>query len=274
MPTEPLDDVALEQKIQAELARRGWSLAAEPSLFAAGETFLLRVRQRTELWCVEKERPLDDALIHIAITHEYCRLLHAAVSQNSSRVQGVALQETINYAWPAALKRCSDQRTAESAILRAVTNAWLHIAKCKPGSYLAWFTRILQREIQQEYRTQGRIQGGETTEADLPIEQDNDEIDDDRWESVREQMTTEADSAHTVEQILSRERLVTLLKKCLSNAKREFIILAEFFAELNPVEIARMLGVKVSQVHLNKFRALKRIKHCPDVLEELRLQVS
>ncbi len=105
--TQEIDEQGIIKIIEQELTRRDWKLAAEPGLFAPTESFVSRVLRRVPLWCAEKGRPLDEEIVRQAIIHEYCHLLHRAVSQSGSRVQTIALQETIDFGWPVAFKRCT-----------------------------------------------------------------------------------------------------------------------------------------------------------------------
>lgn len=268
LSTLPIAEDELRQRAAAELARRGWLLAEEPALFVPGDTFVRRVAARLLLWCNEQQRLLDDALILRAIAHEYCHLLHAAVSTDGSRQQNIALQETMNYGWPIARKHRWDVTMAESAILRAVNQTWLTIHRCEPGLYLAYFVRILLNEINQA-RRKDKSRSSHFPPAPEPIEGDDDE--DATLASTWRDLAAEAD----FEQLLRREAMPSLqqvLRKCLRNARQEHIILLHFFAELNPSEVAQHLQIKVQQFSVEKSRALTKIRaRC---LEELQRELS
>lgn len=270
--TLPVAEDNLRQRVAAELARRGWLLAEEPVLFARDDTFVKRVAARLLLWCNEQQRLPDDALLMRAIVHEYCRLLHAAVSTDGSRQQNIALQETMNYGWPIARKHCTDVTMAESAILRAVNQTWLTIHRCEPGLYLAYFARILLNEIHQARRKDKSL-SSHFPPAPEPIEGDDEEGA--AWASAWRDLAVEAD----FEQLLRREAMPSLqqlLSNCLKNARQEHIILLHFFAALNPSEVAQHLQIKVQQFSVEKNRALTKIRaRCLDELQrELSLRLS
>jgi DNA-directed RNA polymerase specialized sigma24 family protein len=48
----------------------------------------------------------------------------------------------------------------------------------------------------------------------------------------------------------------------LKNPRREHIILLHFFLGLNASEVARQLQMAVAQFHVEKSRALKKLKKC------------
>jgi len=270
--TLPFDDVELRRRIEAELARHGWQLASEPVLVGPDDTFGSRVKRRLFDWCNGQRRLPDEVLVRQATVHEYCYLLHAAVGGNDGRLQSRALDETIAYGWPLALKHFQDREMAESTILRAVHKTWLTIERCLPGSYLAYFAKILLNEINQERRRRKPIGDHETTEAEL--------LDCQADESDSPLLSVADPSAQMAyDQVLKRESLDGLLKvlsDCLKNVRQEHIILLHFFAEFNPSEIAGQLRIKVNQYHVEKSRALSKIRKCclEDVARELQMAPS
>lgn len=269
-----LDDAAIAKFVEQELTRRRWILAAQPDLIPPGESFTARVIRRVNEWQVERRRSRDEGLAHDAFIHEYCHLLHQAVSRNGNRVQQMALQETINFAWPAALKRCANREMAESAILRAVNKIWMHIDRCQPGSYLAFFGRILQNEINQELRNQRRA-GREVMATDLPAEDDADELGPDALESLAAGRSQGNDAYAVIDLEESRPSLFTKLRGCLKHAHKEFVIRAVYWGELQVREIAQLLCVTATQVTQWKSRSLAIMRErCPDVVQELLLLLS
>ena len=254
----PLDDEALGRRIAGELARRKWRLASEPAFFAPGDSFHARVRRRWETWRVEQRRGPDDKLLEQAIAHEYCHLLHAALSQGNGRLQTIAVDETIAYGWPLALRHYPDRQLAEGAILRAVHKLWLNLHKAQPGAYLAYFTQILLNEIKQDHRKQKRIDEHEQFDAEPGEPGDDDgaacavELDDPAAKADFERMIHR----------LSAPSLHQLLRDCLKNPRREHIILLHFFLGLNASEVARHLQMAVAQFYVEKSRALATLREC------------
>ena len=273
MDIAPRDDTELWQRIARELARRGWRLAAEPAIFAAGDSFHARVQQRLTEWRQAQRRGPDDKLVEQAIVHEYCRLLHAAFSQGDGRLQAIAVDETIAYGWPLALKHYPDRQLAEAAILRAVHKVWLNIHKVQPGSYLAYFTVTLLNEFKQDHRKQKR-EDAHTQFESLPDDVDYDDEGPMQATEWRDP-AAEEDFAELLNQ-LSAPSLQQLLRDCLKNPRREHIILLHFFVGLNASEIAQHLRVAVARIHNEKFRALNRIKECcaEEMRRELTLRLS
>lgn len=273
MDIAPLDDEELWRRIARELARRGWRLATEPVLFAAGDSFHARVQQRLTAWQQAQRRGPDDKLVEQAIVHEYCHVLHAALSEGNGRLQNIAVDETIAYGWPLAHKHYADRQLAEAAILRAVHKVWLNIHKVQPGAYLAYFTAALLNEFNQDHRKQKR-EDAHTQFESLP---DNVDYDDEgavhavEWRDP----AAEEDFAELLNQ-LSAPSLQQLLRDCLKNPRREHIILLHFFVGLNASEIAQHLRIAVARIHTEKFRALKRIKECcaEEMRRELTLRLS
>lgn len=270
-PTDmaPLDDEELWRRIARELARRKWRLASEPAFFAPGDSFFARVKQRLTEWQQSQRRGADDRLVAQATVHEYCHLLHTALSRGDGRLQNIAVSETVAYGWPLALKHYPDHQLAEAAILRAVHKVWLNIHKVQPGSYLAYFTATLKNEFKQDHRKQKR------EDAHSQFEPLPDDVDfDDEANSLSIELsdpTAQEDFAQMLNR-LAAPSLQQLLRDCLKNPRREHIILLHFFFGLNASEIAQQLRLAVARIHTEKFRALEKIKQC--CAEELRRELS
>lgn len=265
----PLDDEALWQRIARELARRKWRLASEPAFFAPGDSFLARVKQRLEEWQQAQRRGTDDRLVEQAIVHEYCHLLHTALSQGDGRLQDIAVNETIAYGWPRALAHYNDRQLAEAAILRAVHKVWLNIHKVQPGSYLAYFTVTLINEFKQDHRKQKREDALNQFEP-LP-----DDIDYDDEAAAQSVEWRDPSAEQDFEQMLNRlstPSLQQLLRDCLKNPRHEHIILLHFFFGLNASEIAQQLRMAVAQFYTEKCRALQKIRKC--CAEEMRRELT
>ncbi len=262
--------------IDKTLSSRGWALADDPALFGPGDTFRSRVLARVAEWAGQEKRPLDDKLVVDAVKHEYCRLLEAAIHRDGSRVQSTALTEAMRYAWPIALQRCDSHDQAEAAILRAATQAWLHIDRCYPGSFLAWFSQIVINETRELGRKDRQVTKHETVESALP----GPATDEARGERspldaalyAAQQAGLPENDIREVERLATRSWLIDKLRACLENARREFILIGHFFLDLNASEIARHLAVSVQVVYTEKNRAIARIrKCCADLRAELEL---
>ncbi len=264
--------------IGRELSRRGWTLADDPAMFGPGQSFTANVLARITEWVTQETRPFDDKLISDAVKNEYSRLLEIAIGRDGSRVQNTALSEAMRYAWPHALQRCSSLEQAETAILRAATQAWLHIDRCYPGCFLAWFTSIVIHETANLDKQERRLAGRETSAIDLPADPshgpDSDSSPLDAAVRLSGYSVPSADIA-AVQRVLARTALIDMLSACLENARREFILIAEFFLELNASEIAHHLAVKVGVIYTEKNRALERIRErCREFITELQLMLS
>lgn len=258
------------------LSSRGWALADDPALFGPGDTFRSRVLTRLAEWSGQEKRPLDDKLVVDAVKHEYSRLLAAAIRLDGSRVQSAALTEAMHYAWPIALQRCASHNQAEAAILRAATQAWLHIDRCYSGSFLAWFSQIVINETKALGKKERRVTEHETVESDL-ASPGADAVQDERSPLdaalyVAQQAGLPENEIREVERLAVRSWLIDKLCACLENARREFILIGQFFLDLNASEIARHLAVSVQVVYTEKNRAIAHIrKCCADLRAELEL---
>lgn len=252
--------------IDKTLNSRGWALADDPALFGPGDTFRSRVLARVAEWAEQERRPLDDKLIVDAVKHEYSRLFEAAIRLDGSRVQSIALTEAIRYAWPIALQRCSSHDQAEAAILRAATQAWLHIDRCYQGSFLAWFGQIVLNETKALGKKERRVTEHETPESDLIDPRAGGEQDErsplDTALRLAQQAGLPEEDIREVERRLTRSWVIEKLRACLENARREFIIIGQFFLDLNASEIAQQLAVSVQVVYTEKNRALAHIRKC------------
>lgn len=273
MDIAPLDDEELWRRIARELARRGWRLATEPALFAAGDSFHARVQQRLTEWRQAQRRGPDDKLVEQAIVHEYCRLLHAALSEGNGRLQNIAVDETIAYGWPLAHKHYADRQLAEAAILRAVHKVWLNIHKVQPGSYLAYFTATLLNEFKQDHRKQKRDDAHTQFE---PLPDDVDYGDEGVVHATEWRDPAAEEDFEQMFNWLAAPSLQQLLRDCLKNPRREHIILLHFFFGFNASDIARQLQMAAQQISMEKFRALERIRECcaEEFRQELQLRLS
>lgn len=263
-----------EALIDKTLSSRGWVLADDPALFGPGDTFRNRVLARIAEWAGQEKRPLDDKLIVDAVKHEYSHLLEAAIHRDGSRVQSIALTEAMGYAWPIALQRCTGHDQAEAAILRAATQAWLHIDRCYAGSFLAWFGQIVLNETKALGKKERRVTEHESPESDLinPLAGEGELSPLDTALYVAQQAGLPEDDIREVERLATRSWLIDKLRACLENARREFILIGQFFLDLNASEIARHLAVKVQVVYTEKNRAIAHIrKCCADLRAELEL---
>lgn len=270
-----LDEQVIAMFVEKELARRKWTLAAQPDLIPPGDSFAARVSRRVDEWQSTKRRARDEALVRDALVHEYCYLFHRAMGWNGSRAQAIALQETIDYAWPVALRRCADREVAESVILRAVNQAWARIGQCRqPGGYLAWFGRILQNEINQAFRTGERLDR-EISEAELPPAPEAEDAESGALDSFEAQGVQGHAAYSWIDLEASRPSLFAKIRRCLQNAHKEFVIQALFWGELQLREIAHVLRLTVVQVTQKKFYALRRMREgCPEVVQELILLMT
>jgi len=271
--------VGCDALIDKTLSSRGWALADDPALFGPGDAFRSRVLARVAEWAGQERRPLDDKLIVDAVKHEYSRLLEAAIRLDGSRVQSIALTEAIRYAWPIALQRCSSHDQAEAAILRAATQAWLHIDRCYPGSFLAWFGKIVLNETRMLGKKERRVTEHEASESDLIDPRAGESADErsplDTALYVAQQAGLPENEIREVERLATRSWLIEKLRACLENARREFILIGHFFLDLNASEIARHLAVTVQIVYTEKNRAIAHIrKCCADLRAELELIIS
>lgn len=268
-----LDDKELCQRIACELARRKWRLASEPALFPSGDSFFARVKQRLEAWRQAQQRGADDKLVEQTIVHEYCHLFHAALCQGDGRLQNMAVDETIAYGWPLAHAHCADRQSAEAAILRAVHKVWLKIHKVQPGAYLAYFTTTLINELKQDHRKQKREDAHSQYD---PLLDDADSDDETTTRSIEWSDPAAQEDFNQMLNRLSAPSLQQLLRDCLKNPRREHIILLHFFFGFNASEIAQQLQVAVARIHMEKFRALEKIKqYCAEEFRrELTLRLS
>ena len=250
--------------VESELASRGWALAAEPALFAPGESFAGRVLARVAQWSAERGQPRDAALVRAAYTHEYCRLLHAAVSRQGSRVQARALEETFRHGFRMARSKLGDDARADEVTWGAVLKMWRAVARCDPGSYWAYFTRTLINEIRQEQRRQGRVAEHEEP-FDAPDPHDEGSARDDDMPDPGA-----FDPAKLVETTETRAEFWQALSDCLGNARREYILISNVILGFNASEIARHVKSTVQAVYMAKFQAIEHIKqHCADRLARL-----
>ena len=138
-------DVMINEIIEQELGRRHWKLATRPELFDSGETISGRVQKRIREWIEQEGREDAPKMIRDAVIHEYSILLQSAI-KGSGAAQTAAIEEACAYLRPIVLQRLSAGDLVDDVLSRALTQMWLHIEKCSPGSFLAWLAQIAINE--------------------------------------------------------------------------------------------------------------------------------
>lgn len=270
---EPLD---IGHICERECARHGWKLANEPALLADGRRFEQRVRSRLNALCAELGRDADESLVCRVIQVEYGCLLHQAMSLSGHRLQNIALEETMAYGWPVALRFAPDRQAAEDALTWALNLLWQNIHRCKLDKYFPYFIQILRNEIRQGRRKQQRIDKHEVVESDILVGEDAADEAGILDRAAGKSDGQQNDPFAAADLDLTRDPLIDLLRNCLSNERKLHIILNKFFLQLNVSEIAAQLRMTAAQVSVETHRALQRIRrNCLEFLSaELRLRLA
>ena len=114
--------------------------------------FAQRVVERLNLWQAEDQRiGQTDVLVERAVVHEYCRLLHGAISMEGTTAQTEALAEISDYITPIIRRLLEDDASAMACVNDVLTTIWTkHHEVGDPGNFLAWAAAIAGHSARNE----------------------------------------------------------------------------------------------------------------------------
>jgi DNA-directed RNA polymerase specialized sigma24 family protein len=245
------------------LANRDWRLLNFPEL---GVTEAEAVRQMAVLlqtWQREAGRTeITDELIERAVVNAYCQLLHRAVGLAHTAAQERAFAELWAYVTPLIGRVLrDDQRTAICANEVLFTLWRRRGAVQDPGCFLSYAAMIAGRAALAMAQAPGR----EVSFSDLFG--DGDDAEDERAEWPDASTAANFRRVEDQEQI---EQLAGLIRGCLRKMRAGAeVVIRLVLLEETVSEAAMALKRSAANIHLIKFRALHKLKKCPDLLTAL-----
>lgn len=235
--------------VQRVLRQRDWRLLEDPALGVSLDEFSARVERRVaELQAQDSILP-QDQLVEPATINQYCHLLHDALRSTAGSLHERVMTELSQYLRPMVIKKglpaVADDLTDQTLLI-----IWREFCNKPqpmhdPGAFLDWCTQILIHEIAHW----GRGQERQPQQAPWP---DEDEIGENPL--IGELPSIQDDTFWAV------------VKRCLQNARYFAVIQAVFAQDMRIQEIAARLQVRPNLVSLDKFRALDRLRRCPELV--------
>ncbi len=236
------------------LQSNGWSLADDSFV----ESVLVRVTARFP----NQPEAVTDEAIRRATTHAYCLLLYEAFNNDGSDEQERAIVEVFRYVYRAVrAKTRGDDRLAEECANTATAKAWEYRSRVtEPGAFLSYVLTIGLREAQAALKDDPRETSIEESEMEGEREDGKPLEPAFRVEGVEGE----------VEESDQVRRIAQAIANCLKRREEITLIIENVLLETSFMELSQLLGKTPPQLHLIKFRALKKLERCEEFSELAR----
>ncbi len=233
------------------LQSNGWSLA--------GDSFVESVLERLTARFPNQPEAVTDEAIRRAVTNAYCILLYEAFNDDGSDKQERAVVEVFKYVYRAVrAKTRGDDRLAEECANTATAKAWEYRRRVtEAGAFLNYALIIGLREAQAAIKNDPRETSLEETEM-------NGEREDGK--PLGPAFRVEGIEAE-VEESEQVRRIVQAIANCLKRREEITLIIENVLLETSFMELSLLLGKTPPQLHLIKFRALKKLERCEELLK-------
>jgi len=259
------DDERLRRILRRVLANRDWRLLNHPEL---GVTEAEAVRQMAVLlqaWSQATGRAeMSDELIERAAVNVYCQLLHRALGLERTAVQERAFAELWTYVTPIIRRVLRDDHDAADCANHVLLTLWQHRGAVRdPGCFLSYVAMIAGRAALAI--AQAPSHG--IVISDLFGDGDDEEDERAEWPDVS--TTANFRCIEDQEQI---EQLAGVIRGCLRKLRAGAeVVIRLVLLEQTVIEAATALKRSAANIHVIKFRALRKLKQCPDLLAVLGL---
>lgn len=232
------------------LSSRDWRLLSFPAIGVTWDEFVQRVCRRVAELIALGSRLPEDKLIEKAVVNQYCVLLHDALQSTELSLHNQVMTELRQYLLPMTRRKAPDL-PAEDITMQTLLKIWREFRQKAhplndPGALLSWCTQILQRQILQHIRREAR----QPQATSFQSEEDNDG-DDERFAVEPSPIADDA--------------LWMMIRRCLQDERELAIIAWVFFHDLSIKDIAARLQIRPNLASLKKFRALDRLRRCPEL---------
>ena len=257
------NDEQLLRILRRVLANRDWRLPSFPEL---GVTEAEIVRQMTVLlqtWQQATGRAeISDELIERAVVNVYCRLLHRAMGLERAAAQERAFAELWTYVTPLIGRVLrDDQRTAICANEVLFTLWRKRGAVQDPGCFLSYAAMIAGRAA----LAMAQVPGREVSFSDIFGDGDDEEDERAEWPDA-----STAANFRRVEDQEQIEQLAGVIRRCLRKMRAGAeVVIRLVLLEETVIEAATALKRSAANIHLIKFRALRKLEKCRDLLAAL-----
>lgn len=219
-----------------------WHLVAVDDEDFAGQVM-------AQLGLGEDSPEVADEVLRRAIMRCYCLRLYTAFGQQGSEAQRIAMREAKDFVLRRLLARAQgDIVLADECAQKAIEQAWLKWGTIRtPGSFLGYVLRIGIHELLSAGRQSRRLEDVPDGEGDPRL-----------W--------ARADTETRVVEDDLRAKLRAAIRKCLQRAEEARLIIEIFLEGRSYHELAISWGCEASYLHLLKFRAIRNLKACGELL--------
>lgn len=263
------DDERLLRILRRVCANRAWRLQNYAELEVTETMLAQQIAERLQNWPQATGRvEITDGLIERAVVNVYCHLLHRAVGLDHTAAQERAFAELWAYVTPLIGRVLRDeQRTAVCANTVLLILWRKRGAVQDPGSFLSYAAMIAGNAALDVIR---QPSNREVSLSDLLG--DGDEDDDPADALGGSPLVSAAPIFGQIEDADQIETLAGLIRKCLRRMRTGAeVVIRLVLLEQTAAEVAIALNRTAANIHLIKFRALDKLKHCPDLLAALGL---
>ncbi len=235
------------------LEQRDWQLITDLTAFSE------RVAQAIAQGTVRPSPGMsDDQVARRATTHIYCQELYWASGQNGTLRQHRAFQEIGRYIQIVAQRYEHDPNIIQECIQQTLVIFWEKREQIRnPGSLLRWVEMVIYREIKRHWRQKQRkreIVAGDNMAEDKTKAEDKVEH---FWNALRAHSSPDE---QVVDRELREQLWIQVQHALAGHPRQQAVIIGYYMYELGFLELANMLNTSVSNVHLIKCRALKRLR--------------
>lgn len=246
-------------------ANRDWQLLTCPELGVSAAQFDRCVAARLQGWLDRKECPaVTDQLIERAVIGEYCILLHKAIAADQTPAQQRSLDEIWNYVTPIIRRVLGDDGRADPCANDVLLTVWRKYGDVHDAAtFLNWAGTIasnaalnLVRRGTHEVVFSDLLPAGQEDDDALPF-------------------SGMPVAFNAIEDMDAVETLAALIRRCLEKMRLAAEVVIRLVLAEQPVSrVSRDLGLTPGNIHVIKWRALRRLRTCDALLTALNLTLS
>ena len=232
------------------LQERDWQLIEDLPAFVA------QVEQVIAQGVVRTRRGSSrEATARRATIHLYCRELYKACGEHGTLRQHRAIEEMGRHAQGVAFRYERDLDVIRVCVQRALTILWeKHDQIREPGSLLRYVEKVVYHEIKGHWKKQRR-------RKETPMSHVMPTGDDENLQHFWEALTPiPPPDDEIVDKELSEQLWSEVQRVFSAHPRYEAVIVGCFRYELSSSDLAAMLQTPVSNIHVIKSRALKRLR--------------
>lgn len=245
------------------LANRDWRLLDYAELEVTEAMLIQQVADQLQTWQQATGRTeITDGQIERAVVNAYCQLLHRAIGLARTAAQERAFTELWAYVTPLIGRVLrDDQRTAICAN-EVLFTLWRKRGEVQdPGCFLSYAAMIAGRAALAMAQAPGR----EVSFSDIFGDGDDEEDERAEWPDA-----STAANFRRVEDQEQIEQLAGVIRRCLRKMRAGAeVVIRLVLLEETVIEVATALKRSAANIHLIKFRALRKLEKCRDLLAAL-----